>query len=116
MSPRPLLALALALALTGCPEWSRPDPRARRAAAPEPPTTVTETKVEATPAPVGLAGLRDGVRRLREAPATSDRLADLERLETLGFDLLERGTEAEQREAEALLQELGDLRVQVVGG
>lgn len=121
-----LLATCVGASLVGCPDWSRPDPRLRAGgtdagrtqgaeapraerAAPEPPVASSST-----PTPVGLDGLRDGVLALKGSTGAPDALERLERLESLGFDLLERGTPDEQREAEALLEQLSDLRVEVV--
>lgn len=129
-----LLVALCGAALTGCPDWSRPDPALRRRAADDgasPSTSPTSPTSPATPtsptaggaqAPArgqgttaaGLEDLRAGVARLRESLGEPDALRRLERLETLGFDLLERGRADEQAEVEALLQELSDLRLEVV--
>lgn len=110
-----LVALAWAAVLSGCPEWSRPDPALKRVVEPAPvrpqPPEVTTT---VAPQAADVGALRDGVRALRENPAQQGALEQLERLESLGFDLLERGSATEQTEAEALLQELSDLRVELV--
>ncbi|MCO5168460.1 MAG: hypothetical protein M9894_19135 [Planctomycetes bacterium] len=123
-----LLAVLWGLALPGCPDWSRPDPALRRpgpgdggggGVADEAPARAPAPRLPATSpsdvgAPAGLDELRAGVARLRETLGEADALRRLERLESLGFDLLERGRADEQAEAEALLQELSDLRLEVV--
>lgn len=109
------LALAWATVLSGCPDWSRPDPALRRAVEPAPVAPAgPEMTTTVAPQPVDIGALRDGVRRLRDDPAQSGALEELERLESLGFDLLEGGSTTEQAEAEALLQELSDLRAELV--
>lgn len=120
-----LTSLLVGVALVGCPDWSRPDPRLRTAsgarpapadrpvAAPAEPTARDRgppAAVEAT----GLGALRDGVAALRSSLDGADALERLERLEGLGWNLLERGTPDEQREAEALLEQLTELRVELV--
>lgn len=133
-----VLFAAVCLALSGCPDWSRPDPalssRAQGAPAPVEPQArstrdgggdgggrdgaqVRPGGVAAGPTdagPLTLDGLREGVRHLRATTGAADALARLELLESAGFDLLERGTADEQAAAEALLLELSDLRVEVV--
>lgn len=122
-------AALVGVALVGCPDWSRPDPRLsrERSGAPAPAAASTGREPVAAPAPVpgdpapdqplaasGLEALREGVGALKvDAP---DALERLERLESLGFDVLERGTPEAQREAEALLERLSDLRAELVEG
>lgn len=112
-----LVALAWATVPSGCPDWSRPDPALKRVVEPapvRPAAPETTTAMTVAPQPVDIGALRDGVRRLRESPAQPGALAELERLESMGFDLLEGGPAEEQAEAEALLQELSDLRAELV--
>lgn len=117
-----------AAALVGCPDWSRPDPRLQ-AARPAPrasgdPVAGAPAAQAAEPRPAerqpssgtssagGVAALREGLRALE--PGAPDALERLERLESLGFDLLDRGAPDEQRDIEALLEELSDLRAELV--
>lgn len=123
-----LLAAFSGAALVGCPDWSRPDPRlhVERAPATEAPPAAAigvagdtggaeaERQPASTAAPTGVDTLRAGVLELKGATGAPDALERLDRLQSLGFDLLERGTPDEQREAEALLEELSDLRVDIV--
>lgn len=122
-----VLACVLAgAALVGCPDWSRPDPRLRtagRAGATTTPTTPTPVATPERPAsdPVaaaelrGVDALREGVSGLKASLGAPDALTRLERLEALGWNLLERGTPDEQREAEGLLEQLTELRAELVG-
>lgn len=117
----PLLALAVVVTCTGCPDWSRPDPRLKRAEVPVEPAAPA---APAAPAPATVAGLADEVAALKERAAKLGPDADaaawkavietLERLETRGQDALERGTPAQQAEAEAALLELTVLRDDLV--
>lgn len=126
-----LAVVSVAGALVGCPDWSRPDPRlqagrptAPRAAESDP---GSEARLDAppsaaTPSPTAegssaapardVAALREGLRVFD--PGAPDALERLERLEGLGFDLLEGGPPDEQHEVEALLVQLSDLRAELV--
>lgn len=115
-----LLALLAAGLLTGCPDWSRPDPRLKRVDVPAPSTTAPPPAPDPAPE-VGLQGEVQAFKARAAALGPASEAADwraaiqtLERLETRGQDALERGTAAEQVEAEAALLELTELRDDLV--